>query len=385
MNFVTATSGVDKSNKDIDAVFYLWKTYLSANPDSARQNPLWSSSANNSSQRFIGTDLVNTTYNALFGVTLYSQMYHAYRATVLSITKQRALNNLNNDVYVIKTLFGLANCSGFTLPLCITEVAAVREGKDFRLANILPYNTARWQKHTMGTLTFVTSPDRTFNEQAARRTQRFWDSLASSLRLPSTPVEYYLTDSHDNIMKMIGFDHYNGAGNVQSPRGFVDARNALVYGGGVGEWAPQEFAFLAASRAFPKAHYYFLKGYAALSIPEGAQAQKNSEKTLYWQMRRTSEYLRTHPALTDNVLAVQQIDTSGEGESAMNDVMDATGVWGGIVCRAAQQKGGAEAVRALFTFSDTDEGFFQALETVLGIKRTNVNDWLRARLAEYAR
>src|SRR6059058_2032005 len=63
-------------------------------------------------------------------------------------------------------------------PLAVYRVFATREGGRWVLANALPRLTQRWQRETIGRITFVFPPTHRFVRARAEATAAFVDSLA---------------------------------------------------------------------------------------------------------------------------------------------------------------------------------------------------------------
>lgn len=61
----------------------------------------------------------------------------------------------------------------------------------------------------------------------------------------------------------------------------------------------------------------------------------------------------------------------------IDDISGYQYVIGGLFVKLAYEKGGAESVKRLMTFGDSDTEFYLALETVLGIKKEGINQFFR--------
>ncbi len=170
-------------------------------------------------------------------------------------------------------------------------------------------------------------------------------------------------------MRMLGFDFYVGESYNRGAGGLTDIANRIVYGAGQGERYPHEFVHVYINPFFPKAHYYFLEGYAALL--GGSRGHE-----LSWHMKRMQKYLKDHPDIDlDSLLMFPQFDS----------YTDPKYVFGGLLCKLALEKGGLPALKQLFSFGTEENDFYNAVQTVLGIRQQELNQFIRKKLAEYDR
>ncbi len=348
------TPAVDTSNADISRVIRLWSDYLSSHPDSVYDNPYWLSSEK---QRYMKYDFLNSVY---FNPSLY--YFLAYnKPTVMSVFRA-------DSGFVIRTLFASQADSGFSRPFCITRIMAKKEAGQFRLCNVLPFNTRSWQKETLGNITFILPPTHQFNRELAQRMDAFVDSLAALWNIKPLPSEFYLADDLSEIMTMRGFDFYVGESYNRGTGGLADVANRIVFGAGQNEWYPHEFVHVYVNPMFPNAHFYFLEGYAALL--GGSRGHD-----LSWHVRRMQQYLNDHPELDLNDLL---------GFWHFDPQTDPKYVFGGLLCRLALDKGGMSTLRRLFSFGQKEKDFYDAIEAVFGVKQQELNRFIRTKLAAYA-
>lgn len=343
---------IDTSNVEISQVIHLWDNYLNAHPDSAFDNPYWLASEK---QRYPKFDFLNSVY---FNPSLYYFLAY-YKPTVMSVSQI-------DSGYIIRTLFAAQTDSHFSRPFCIIRVVASKENGEFRLGNILSINTKTWQKETVGSITFIFPASHRFNRELAQRMNSFVDSLTAIWNIKPFPTEFYLADDLSDIMKMLGFDFYVGESYNRGTGGLTDIANRIVYGAGQNEWYPHEFVHVYINPLFPKAHYYFLEGYAALL--GGSRGHD-----LSWHTKKMQKYLEDHPDVDlDSLLTFPYYDS----------YTDAKYVFGGLFCKLALEKGGLPALKQLFSFGTEDSDFYKAVHTVLGIRQQELNQFIRKKLAE---
>jgi hypothetical protein len=110
-----------------------------------------------------------------------------------------------DSVYVVKTLF--SSPEGSRLPLALVRVYAVRRGGQWVFSNALPRLTRSWRRVAEGPFTYVVAPGYRFRPEQARLAVAFTDSVARAfgVRMPHD-VEYYLTESPDEMNRILGID-----------------------------------------------------------------------------------------------------------------------------------------------------------------------------------
>ncbi len=345
---------IDTSNTDIAHVIQLWSNYLNSNPDSLYDNPHWLTYEKLKYKKY---DFLNSVY---FSPSLY-YLTANYKPTVMSVLKA-------DSGLIIRTLFASQADSGFSRPFCITRIMAKKQGDEFRLCNILPVNTKSWQRETVGSITFIFPPNHQFNSQLAQRMNSFVDSLTAIWNIKSFPTEFYIANDLSEIMQIRGFDFYVGESYNRGTGGLTDVANRIVFGGGQDEWYPHEFVHVYINPLFPNAHHYFLEGYAAL-----LGGSKGHD--LPWHMKRMRYYLEDHRDLDlNNLLAFWHLDS----------YTDPQYVFGGLLCKLALEKGGMPVLKQLFSFGTEEKDFYNAVETIFGIKQKQLNQFIRIKLAEQA-
>lgn len=346
---------IDTSNVHIGEVIRIWNSYLNSHPDSVYDNPWWLTSERSRYNKF---DFLNTVY---FTPSLYYFLRY-YKPTIMSVTP-------SDSSYIIRTLFASQTNSGFSRPFCIIRIMAIKVDGSYRLCNILSFNTRSWPTEKIGSITYRFPPSHRFDPALAERMNAFIDTLTAIWHIKPFPTKFYLVDDLSQIMHLVGFDFYVGESENRGTGGLADIANRIVYGAGQNEWYPHEFVHLYINPLFPNAHHYFLEGYAALL--GGSKGHP-----LPWHARRMQKYLADHPGLDlDSVLTFSHYDSE----------TDPKYVFGGLLCKLALDEGGLPKLRQLFSFGTSDKDFYNAVETVFGVKQSKLNSFIRTKLAEYAR
>src|SRR5437899_6608594 len=113
-------------------------------------------------------------------------------------------------------------------PLAVYRVFATREGGRWVLANALPRLTQRWQRETIGRITFVFPPTHRFVRARAEATAAFVDSLAHAFAVPPPPpIGYYFTDDLGETLAAAGLEFFPLGSDTVGGRS--DALDHLVF------------------------------------------------------------------------------------------------------------------------------------------------------------
>lgn len=352
------SDGVFLNDPQIAAVCELWQNYLGSRPDSLYDNPYWNAAEK---LQFNNFDLL--TRSEIGNVYRYAG---SYKPTILSVKQE-------GKYYRIRTMFAMQADSGYCDPIAITNVYARRERSGYRLYNSLPVATASWQRHTLGSVTFISPAYHRFNRTLATRLVRFVDSVAARLGVPKKHCQYYYADTFDELMHAQGFDYYIGEGNKRSQSGYTDPANSILYGGGANEWYPHEFVHVYANAIFTAADEYFLEG---LAVFLGGSRGRSCDELI---AHADSLIQRDRRIDLDSAFA-------GSYRSASLDyTTSAASLLGGVVCKMAYEQGGWPLVLEMMRYGPTPTvGRYRFMKEHFGVDATEVGTFLRRKIAEYA-
>lgn len=143
---------------------------------------------------------------------------------VLSVTP---VNASVDSAYAIVTRFwpqGATVRDSTAQPVLTMTVYARREGRQWRLANAVPFRTSSWVRETRGRITYRVAPALRFDETKALRAARFVDSLATAFGVQPPPrIDYYVTESVDQALDILGVvttERFGAAGGFAKPVNF---------------------------------------------------------------------------------------------------------------------------------------------------------------------
>ena len=271
----------------------------------------------------------------------------------------------SDSVYVVKTLFQSAGVGRGRQPLALTRVYAVRERGVWVFSNVLPRLTGTWQRKSVGSVDYVFPPGYPFDRARARRAAAFADSVTSAFAMPPlTHIVYYLTESPDEMNRIIGLDWYPSS---TDGGGFSSGPNRLIVSGNpaVGEDYRHEIVHVALGPlALQGVHPLLWEGVATwLGGTLGMDAR--AVRAEY------AEFLRHHKDITiDSVLNESRPYDQGYRPA------------GAVICQMVFDNGGNAAVKALLANGYTDTDLRVGLQRALGKPWTEIQaDWRRRSLA----
>ncbi len=340
---VFVNNGVDTSNTEIKEVIKLWESYLTSRPDSIYDNPYWSKAEKVKYKDF---DLLRNSFSPT--------LYMGFLPTVLSVKP-------TDDFYEIKTIFSSCTDSGYSNPLCVMNVYAKKENNQYKLFNALPINTRNWNTTKVGEIAYHYPSTHTFNPDSAEQLKVFIDSLVKLYKTQIVPIDLYLTDDFDELQKARGLESYMGMGNQKKlPGGRTDGFNKIIYSAGRDESA-HEIVHIYLSPLFPKCNFYFTEGIATYY-------GGSIGNPLEWHIQRMALYLEQHPEIDLNDIFSFRF---------MDKLTNPAYVFGGLFCQMALEKGGIKKLKRLMNYGNRPEDFYTAIEKEFGIKKENLDRFLR--------
>ena len=362
------TVRVDTNDADIKAVYDLVRNFLSARPDSLYDNPYWN---NGEKKKF------SEPYPARAVLFPRPEIILSFPPKVLSIEKE-------DDYYCVRVLFerdGLEETFQKSNPWALarlyakkTDVKKTKEEKqiekdsgitdhrEYRLFDPLKINTKGFRHTRTGPIDFYYPPTYYFDNRTAQRMAMFCQGLKNKYSLPDIePIEFYITRDGDELSKILGLDYF-----LYPVSGRSQPSNAQVFSALDVEWYPHEIVHVF-FRDF-KPHFLLMEGIATY---EGGSLNIKFDELV----KNLADFLKQNDTLTfQNILDNPFLE---KGTANYYTV-------GGVLCKMAYEKDGANAVKALLASGASDDELYQRIEFVLGIKREQVTEVLRQKVKEYA-
>ncbi len=337
---VTYNHIVDTTNLETQKVMKLFENYLASNP----KNPFWNSQDQNKCKQY---DFLESEFQP--------SLYMGFPVHVLSIKSK-------NGIYEIKAQFGMCQENKTPYILAIANFFAKKENGQYKLYNALNFNKKKWQFKQVGLVDFYYPKYHQFNYEKAKQLNTFIQDICQNLDVTPKPIEYYFADDFDELQVLKGFDYYIGMGGESKPSGKT-ARNK-VYCGGLGEYYPHEVFHAEIEEHYPNKHYWVSEGIA--TFLGGSRGH-----SLDWHLKRTHTYLEQHSEINlNNLLDLINLDEFTSYHYSL----------GGLIVKKVYEKGGWDMIKAFMNSGKSNNDYYHAIEKYLGIKRNNLNAYLRQEL-----
>lgn len=341
---VTYNHLVDSTDVETRQVMGLFENYLASNPQDKQQNPFWNKEEQDKYKHF---DFLEDEFQP--------SLYMGFPVHVLSI-------KFKKDLCQIKAQFSYCKENGRPYVLAIVNYIAKKENGKFRLYNSLTFNKQAWKNTKVGIVDFYYPAYHQFNLEKAQELNNFVNQVCKDFGVQPEPFEYYLADDYDEIQELKGIDYYIGMGGKLSPKG--KASDHKVYCGGLGEYYIHEVFHVQIDPHFPDQYFWVSEGIATLL--GGSRGE-----SLDWHIKRTNHFLQNHPDINLNdMLKLKNLD----GQTSYHYVL------GGLIAKKMLEKGGWSLLREFMSSGKTDEDYYKAIEKHLGVKKTDLNVYIREQL-----
>lgn len=346
---VTVHSRVDTTNIEIKEVALLWIKYLNSKPDSLYNNPYWNNAEKIKFKKF---DL-STPYIFQFPS---EQLLNYYKPTILSIEKE-------DEHYGIRTIFSAEGLQGEyrkSNPWCITKLYAVKEDRTWRLKNALPIITDKWNKKTVGKITFIYPPHHKFNNELATKASQFCNEITEKFKLPEwEPFDFYITDSGDELGKLLNFEFYFAGYTT----GIGMNVNRILLSGLGSEYYPHEFIHLIVPKQ--DRHWIIEEGFATWKGGQGKTFEESAN-------------------ILANEIYLNQTVT-------FTDVLNKKWGWqyfafyttSAIFFKVAYDKGGVVLVKKLLETPDNNRKLIQTICSVFEIEEKEIDSFWRREVLKF--
>lgn len=356
---ITLAAGIDTiNNTNKKEIFHLWRNYLNSNPDSTYDNPYWNKLEKKELKSF---DLLNNS--GYLSPSLYKLVAKGYNNIVLSIIPK-------GEYYEIKSMFYFSYPDKTIYPLSIVKYMAKKENGEFKIYNYLPFHTRNWYSKIIGHFKYIYHPNHPFDINNAEQANSFYDKLSKVFDIEQDTITYYIAENCDKIFNLQGFDFVIGMGKENNLCGFFDYNNSIVYSNSVaGENYIHEITHKVLLK-FPESGIFHL---GLVTYWGGEKAHLNH--SLNYHLKRISTYLQKH----------KDIDLGNFVEDfyQMDEYTSPHYIIAAIFCHLALEKGGVEKLKKLFNYGSKNT--YLAIEKEFGIKKKDLNKFLRDKIEFYAK
>jgi hypothetical protein len=355
---------VDTSKVAVKAVYQLYKNYLNSRPDSIYKNPNWKEEE---TEYYLKSKIlrVDRAANLMFNYYKSNQYLGYYIPKILQI------DSIAVNRYQIKTIFAVANpdqeYKKFT-PNCITKLYAVRNSQgEFKLENVISYDTRNWKKYRHKFINYIVHPDCNFNKKEAEKAIAFCEKIAKQFKIKIQPFTYYLVPNSDEMGRLYNFEYWMSymGGQTMTPLNEI----FTSYGS---ENYPHEFVhMLFPYQKDPRLHCPMIINEGLATWLAGPSANETFEEAL----QSVSKSFQKKERITFEDIMTFQFKNEFD-----NSILYVTG---GVICKFVFEKHGQKGIWELYNCNK--DNFQSVLEGVFGMSYNEVERLIIAYIKNYSR
>ena len=171
-----------------------------------------------------------------------------------------------------------------------------------------------------------------------------------------------MSNDFDEIQRLRGFDYWIGMGGEIKPTG--RGGNNEVFCSGMGENYFHEPYHVLIGPHYLNQHWWTSEGMA--TYLGGSRGY-----SLEWHLKRMNTYLKSNPNINfNNMLSLRTMD----------EYSDYRYVIGGLIAKRIYEKGGWNLIKEFMNTGNSDEDYYKAIEKYLGVKRADLNEYIRKQI-----
>ena len=275
--------------------------------------------------------------------------------TVLSITQIDSLYKITS-MYRVEIDDSLS-----ATPFIFNLYAGIeRESGKLKLYNPFPINQKLlMQEKVYNNVKYIFPKNHQFNRKLARKQMKIITLVEKEFHVKLKKPTFIFTNNRSEFYRLLGYEFHFQEIGADIPFGKAFVSDNYVYTSGTGEFCPHELIHLLINPKWTTAHLWFIEGFATYF--GGSRG-----KTLDWHLDNLKKYYKSH---------LREDYTNLLDKKNVDEMTDYRYVVGGLFVKMAYEKGGAELVKKLMSYEDTDTGFYKAIEIELGIKKENLNQF----------
>lgn len=346
VGFNILTPKLEEQEKE---VYSLWEKYLKDfNMDSYIQSSLWSQK-----ERLLyavpDIDIVD--------IAIASDGFITYYPLVLNIQQL-------DSFFVIKTAF-VGQKDSVPVLHSIYNVIAKKEGNVYKLHRFIDHYTKNYKYISVPNITFFYPPSHAVKDSSIIRSIDFNHHLASFFQTSELDFKFYVFENTEQRIRAKGFDYNYLMFNSIQISGDVDPYSRIIYSGNGSEYYPHEMVHLYTNKLYSPVNIFFDEGictFLAGNLESFSTDMKNLKYFLSVNKNPVEEYMfkKTSEKKTNIKYAIA-----------------------GIICAVAYEKMGLQGFKTLCTSPNSELIIFETIEKVLGIKKQDLNAFIRKELEKY--
>ena len=324
---------VDTSKVEGKEIYHLYKNYLNSRMDSVYQNPNW-----NKKERELAIELKASSIDRAITWLFYTDSL-GKKQRWFEPPKVLQIDKIEENRYQIKTIF-MNRCEDEEYkqfnPSCITKLYAVKDEKgEFKLENVIDYDTRNWKRYKYKNITYVVQPFMEFNKQNAKEAVMFCDKIAKQFALKQLPFTYYMTSNSDELAKICNLEYL-----LSYTTGFTDLQRRTIFTSHPYESYPHEFVHILFYNSTGKYAGTGIVGEGLATWLGGSGFNETFEEGL----NKFSSEIKDNKTI--NLDAIFNFEYTNPFDS------DPFYITGGVICKMVYEKHGVSGIFELYNCPD---------------------------------
>ena len=345
--------GIDFNDPNVNEVMDTWKSYVeSTDTLGISYTEFWMEEEIDQYQNY---DFLSFEYGL--------NWYKRYNNHFLSVSY------INDSSFVLRVQFTELDKENYNIIAIANYIVHLRDKESF-ISNFLLNDLSLMETNETKHIKYYFKRSHKFSDSKAQRMNRFIDSISILFDIDSIPkISFIFNNSWLEIQKLKGLDYYQGEGNQPKPQGRINGKNQFLFSGRGSELYKHEIMHLL---LVPKFRY-------AGPLHEGIACLFGDHlgKDLDFHFSRLNDYLNENPDLDLNDLFAFRY---------MDEYTNPIHVISALFVQEAYKRSDIVGIKNLMTagniYPDLNyiERYFRSIKDVLGIKRTEINTFIRNKL-----
>jgi hypothetical protein len=348
------TARVDTTNVEIKQVYKLYTDYLNSKPDSIYENPYWNKREINQWLK-IKKNYIDKSASFMFFYSKKGSYFNHYKPKVLQIDK------VGENRYLIKTIFRSLSKNEEDLvrydPDVIIKLYAVKDEKgDFKLENVIDYDTRYWNTYKYRYITYIVHPSIKFNKKEAREAIIFCEKVCKKFDLEFIPFKYYVTGNPDDMEKLFNFEFI-----LSYHKGLTSMLEREIFTSYSSESFPHEFIHLLFYNSKNDIPRPFILNEGLATWLAGPSRNESFEGAL----KKFSNQIRNNSTITFNDILTNKYRNPYDNNPIY--------LSGGVIYKMIYEKCGVTGVFELYNCRDDEEVLKKLLEKLFNMSYKDVD------------
>ncbi|PWJ52850.1 hypothetical protein CLV98_1314 [Dyadobacter jejuensis] len=282
-----------------------------------------------------------------------TKMFREYSPVLLNIQRK-------DSIYILKTAF--INSEKDIHSIFNVIVRENNEG-EYIFSRYQDYYTQDWETIQIESITFFCKDRTKFNYPEAKKSANLSDSLANLFNTQTFQSRYYIFQSTEERLRAKGYDYTYLMYNTIQESADNDINNRIINSGEGAEYDPHEIVHTYLNQVYWNTLHNFVNEGIATFI--GGNIEKSKER----ELSNLKKYLDLHKDLDlNNVTSVKK---ASEGKTNIMYALSA------FLCKKVYEKEGIEGLKKLCLAGSLDSDVYRVIEEILGVRQTELNQYLR--------